>query len=107
MDIEDHGASRSFLKRSATHDQFALFAHRKKRQMQLGMIGFGRMGSSMVRRLLKNGHECVVHDVQPSATAELVRDGAIGAASLREMVSRLAQPRAIWVMVPAAVVDQA
>lgn len=75
--------------------------------MQLGMIGLGRMGSSMVRRLLKHGHTCVVHDVQASATAALVRDGATGATSLQEMVSRLAQPRAIWLMVPAAVVDQA
>ena len=75
--------------------------------MQLGMIGLGRMGASMVRRLLKNGHECVVHDLQPSAVASLVLDGATGAASLQEMVSRLAQPRAIWLMVPAAVVDQA
>ena len=65
------------------------------------------MGASMVRRLLKNGHECVVHDLQPSAVASLVEDGATGAASLQEMVSRLAQPRAIWLMMPAAVVDQA
>ena len=106
-EIEDKGASRPFLKRPAHHDQFALFAHRKKRQMQLGMIGLGRMGSSMVRRLLKNGHACVVYDVQVSATAELVRDGATGATSLQEMVSQLAQPRAVWLMVPAAVVDQA
>ena len=74
--------------------------------MQLGMIGLGRMGASMVRRLLRNGHACVVHDMQPSAAAGLVKDGATGAASLQEMVSRLAQPRAIWLMVPAAVVDQ-
>ena len=65
------------------------------------------MGASMVRRLLKNGNECVVHDLQPSAVASLVEDGATGAASLQEMVSRLAQPRAIWLMMPAAVVDQA
>ncbi len=75
--------------------------------MQLGMIGLGRMGASMVRRLLKNGHECVVYDLQPSAASSLVEDGATGAASLQETVSRLAQPRAIWLMVPAAVVDQA
>lgn len=75
--------------------------------MQLGMIGLGRMGASMVQRLLKNGHECVVHDLQPSAAASLVADGATGAASLQELVSRLAQPRAIWLMVPAAAVDQA
>ncbi len=75
--------------------------------MQLGMIGLGRMGASMVRRLLRDGHACVVHDVQPSAVAGLVKDGATGAASLKEMVSRLGQPRTIWLMVPAAVVDQA
>ena len=75
--------------------------------MQLGMIGLGRMGASMVRRLLKNGHACVVHDTQPSALAPLVEDGAAGAASLREMVSQLARPRTIWLMVPAAVVDRA
>ena len=75
--------------------------------MQLGMIGLGRMGASMVRRLLKRGHACVVHDVQPSAVNGLVTDGATGAASLQELVSQLGQPRTIWLMVPAAVVDQA
>ena len=75
--------------------------------MQLGMIGLGRMGASMVRRLLRSGHQCVVHDTQPSAVAPLVKDGAAGAASLGEMVSQLAKPRAVWLMVPAAAVDQA
>ena len=75
--------------------------------MQLGMIGLGRMGASMVRRLLRNGHACVVHDVQPSAVTGLVKDGAAGAASLKEMVSQPGQPRTIWLMVPAAGVDQA
>jgi 6-phosphogluconate dehydrogenase len=75
--------------------------------MQLGMIGLGRMGASMVRRLLRDGHACVVHDVQPSAVAGLVKDGAAGAPSLKEMVSQLGQPRKIWLMVPAAVVDRA
>ena len=75
--------------------------------MQLGMIGLGRMGASMVRRLLKHGHECVVHDVQPSAVSALRKDGAVGAASLQEMVARMTKPRAIWLMVPAAVVDRA
>ena len=65
------------------------------------------MGSSMVRRLLQHGHTCVVHDVQLSAVAGLVQHGATGAASLAEMVARLAQPRAIWLMLPAEVVDQA
>jgi 6-phosphogluconate dehydrogenase len=75
--------------------------------MQIGMIGLGRMGGSMVRRLLKSGHECVVHDTQASSVIPLVRDGAAGVVSLRQMVLRLAKPRVIWLMVPAAVVDQA
>ena len=75
--------------------------------MQLGMIGLGRMGASRVRRLLRDGHACAVHDVQPSAVTGLVKDGAAGAASLKEMVSQLGHPRTMWLMVPAAVVDQA
>lgn len=75
--------------------------------MQLGMIGLGRMGGSMVRRLLKAGHACVVHDVQPTAVALLVKDGAAGADSHQEMVRQLGRPRRIWVMLPAAVVDGA
>ena len=74
--------------------------------MQLGMIGLGRMGASMVRRLLKKGHECVVYARRPAAVASLQKDGAIGTASLQEMFSRMAKPRALWLMVPAAVVDQ-
>jgi 6-phosphogluconate dehydrogenase len=74
--------------------------------MQLGMIGLGRMGASMVRRLLKRGHACVVHDVQPAAVSALVKDGATGAVSPKEMISRLGPPRTIWLMVPAAVVDR-
>ena len=74
--------------------------------MQLGMIGLGRMGASMVRRLLKRGHECVVYARRPAAVASLQKDGAIGTASLQEMVSRMAKPRALWLMVPAAAVDQ-
>ena len=73
--------------------------------MQLGMIGLGRMGANMVRRLQRNGHTCVVHDRNPGAIAELVSEGAQGAASLRELVQKLSKPRAIWLMVPAAVVD--
>ena len=65
------------------------------------------MGASMARRLLRRGHECVVYDMAPLAVASLRKDGAVAAASLSEMVSRLAKPRAIWLMVPAAVVDQA
>ncbi|MDQ2927850.1 MAG: decarboxylating 6-phosphogluconate dehydrogenase [Pseudomonadota bacterium] len=73
--------------------------------MQLGMIGLGRMGASMVRRLMKNGHQCVVFDMQTAAVDALTKDGAIGAATLAEMAAKMTKPRAIWLMVPAAVVD--
>src|SRR6266481_6328539 len=73
--------------------------------MQLGMIGLGRMGANMVRRLIKKGHNCVVFDRSPKAVDELVKEKATGAASLAELVEKLAKPRAIWLMVPAAVVD--
>ena len=74
--------------------------------MQLGMIGLGRMGANMVRRLLKKGHECVVFDRAPAAVSDLTRERAVGAASLAELVKSLKAPRAIWLMVPAAVVDK-
>jgi 6-phosphogluconate dehydrogenase len=74
--------------------------------MQLGMIGLGRMGANMVRRLINRGHNCVVFDMSPQAVGELVKERAIGAASLTEFVEKLATPRAIWLMVPAAVVDK-
>ncbi len=73
--------------------------------MQLGMIGLGRMGASMVRRLLKHGHECFVHDQQPASVAYLVSEGAVGASSIEEMVAKMTGPRAIWLMVPAGAVD--
>jgi 6-phosphogluconate dehydrogenase len=73
--------------------------------MQLGMIGLGRMGANMVRRLLKNGHECVVFDRNAQAVKELVAEGAKGAATLDELVQKLQRPRAAWLMVPAGVVD--
>ncbi len=73
--------------------------------MQLGMIGLGRMGANMVRRLIKAGHECVVFDKSPQAVKDLTREKAVGASSLREFVDKLAKPRAVWLMVPAAVVD--
>lgn len=73
--------------------------------MQMGMIGLGRMGANMVRRLLKGGHECVVFDMNKSAVAELVKEGAIGAASLDELTSKLKKPRTTWMMVPAGVVE--
>jgi len=75
--------------------------------MQLGMIGLGRMGANMVRRLERNGHQCVVYDRSEEAVAALASEGAIGATSLDEFVEKLAQPRAVWLMVPAAVVDHA
>jgi len=71
--------------------------------MQLGMIGLGRMGGNIVRRLMNDGHECVVYDVGPEAVAELAREGAVGAASLDEFVEKLDSPRAAWVMVPAGI----
>ena len=74
--------------------------------MQIGMIGLGRMGANMVRRLLKDGHECVVFDRSPQAVKGLVQERAAGTLSLEEMVAKLSKPRAIWLMVPAAVVDQ-
>ena len=73
--------------------------------MQLGMIGLGRMGANMVRRLMKNGHTGVVFDRSPEAVQALVKDGATGAASLRELVQKMEKPRAICIMVPAAFVD--
>ncbi|MET0218537.1 MAG: phosphogluconate dehydrogenase (NAD(+)-dependent, decarboxylating) [Burkholderiales bacterium] len=74
--------------------------------MQLGMVGLGRMGANMVRRLIKNGHECVVFDMSPKAVEELVKEKAAGASSLADLVKMLAKPRAVWLMVPAAVVDK-
>ncbi len=74
--------------------------------MQLGMIGLGRMGANMVRRLLKKGHQCVVFDRSPKAVKELVQEKAVGASSLAELVKKLDKPRAVWLRVPAAVVDK-
>lgn len=73
--------------------------------MQIGMIGLGRMGANMVRRLLKGGHECVVFDRSPKAVEGLAQEGAAGAANLEDLARRLARPRALWLMVPAAAVD--
>ena len=74
--------------------------------MRLGMIGLGRMGANMVRRLLKAGHEGVVFDVSPKAVQELVQEKAAGASSLADLVQKLDKPRALWLMVPAAFVDK-
>ena len=73
--------------------------------MQLGMIGLGRMGANMVRRLVKGGHECVVFDRSADAVKAMAAPGIAGAASLQDFVAKLAKPRALWLMVPAAVVD--
>ena len=73
--------------------------------MQLGMVGLGRMGANMVRRLLKGGHQCVVFDMSPKAVNDLVHDKATGSSSFQDFVAKLDKPRAIWLMVPAAVVD--
>src|SRR6516162_6942799 len=73
--------------------------------MQLGMIGLGRMGANMVRRLMKGGHQCVVFDRMPKSVADLVAEKAVGASSLADFVKKLEKPRAVWLMVPAAVVD--
>jgi len=74
--------------------------------MQLGIIGLGRMGANMARRLLKNGHQCVVFDLSPKAVQALVQEQAAGADSLADLVKKLTKPRAVWLMVPAAVVDK-
>jgi len=74
--------------------------------MQLGMVGLGRMGANMVRRLIHKGHQCVVFDRSPQAVSDLVKEKAVGASSLADMVKKLEKPRTIWLMVPASVVDQ-
>src|SRR6266852_496209 len=74
--------------------------------MQLGMVGLGRMGGNMVRRLLKGGHLCVVYNRSKKPVEELVREGATGVAGLRDLVKKLEKPRGIWLMVPAASVEE-
>ena len=74
--------------------------------MQIGVVGLGRMGANMVRRLLKAGHECVVFDLSPEVVQELVAERAVGSSSLQDFVKKLTKPRAVWLMVPAAVVDK-
>ena len=74
--------------------------------MQLGMVGLGRMGANMVRRLIRGGHECVVFDMFPKAVEELAAEKAMPSSSLEDLVKKMAKPRAVWLMVPAAVVDE-
>ena len=74
--------------------------------MQIGMIGLGRMGANMVRRLIKGGHQCVVFDMSPKAVQGLVEEKAVGSSSLADFVKKLAKPRVVWLMVPAAVTDK-
>ena len=74
--------------------------------MQMGMVGLGRMGANMVRRLMRGGHECVVFDKSANAVKELAKEGAIGASSLDDFAAKLKPPRVAWMMVPAAVVEQ-
>ncbi|CAN7197860.1 phosphogluconate dehydrogenase (NAD(+)-dependent, decarboxylating) [Mesorhizobium sp. LjNodule214] len=71
--------------------------------MQIGMMGLGRMGANMVRRLMRDGHQCVVYDINAASVAALVKDGAVGAASMEEFVGKLAKPRSAWLMLPAAI----
>lgn len=73
--------------------------------MELGMIGLGRMGSHMVRRLLRASHQCIVYDLQPKAVQALAEEGAVGATSMENFVNKLTKPRTVWMMVPAGVVE--
>ena len=75
------------------------------RPMQLGMVGLGRMGANLVRRLMRDGHRCVVYDVNAPVVKELAGEGATGSSSLEDFVAKLEKPRAIWLMLPAAIVD--
>ncbi len=74
--------------------------------MQIGMVGLGRMGANMVRRLLKGGHQCVVYDLSPKIVQELAKENAVGSSTLADFVKQLTKPRAVWLMVPAAAVDK-
>ena len=78
----------------------------KDSQVELGMIGLGRMGTHMVQRLQRAGNQCVVYDLDPTAVDALAEDGAVGAKTIEELVDRLKKLRAIWMMVPAALVDK-
>src|ERR1035437_7182125 len=79
---------------------------KNKTTMQLGMVGLGRMGANIVRRLIKGGHQCVVFNRSPQKVKDLVKEKAVGSSSLADLVKKLQKPRAVWLMVPAAVVDK-
>src|SRR4030095_350365 len=96
----------NYLQRS-TSKKSATISCEEGAIMQLGMIGLGRMGANMVRRLIKNGHNCVVFDHSPETVGQLVKEKAVGATSLTDLVKKLDAPRVVWLMVPAAVVDDA
>jgi len=102
----DEGSASRELARSTDPSQAQDDTKREGLKVQLGMIGLGRMGANMVRRLLRGGHACVVYDHSPEAIQALVKEGAAGAASLDDLVAQLKPPRAVWLMVPAAVTDQ-
>ncbi len=74
--------------------------------MQIGMMGLGRMGANMVRRLLRGGHACVVYDINPANVEALVREGATGASSIEDLVSKLSKPATVWLMLPAAITGE-
>src|SRR5712692_9467602 len=74
--------------------------------MQLGMIGLGRMGANIVRRLIRGGHECVVFDVNQDVVAQIESEGAVGSTSLADFASKVKPPRVVWIMVPAALVEK-
>jgi 6-phosphogluconate dehydrogenase len=89
----------------ARHVRLESLTYERSNPMQLGMIGLGRMGANMVRRLQRSGHQCVIYDRTPATVQQLASEGPTGAASLADLVEKLKKPRAVWLMVPAAVVD--
>jgi 6-phosphogluconate dehydrogenase len=99
--LEQWGKTR--VTRKAARSNIVLFG---ESAMQIGIVGLGRMGTNMVRRLLKEGHHCVVFDRSPNAVKQLVEEKAVGATSLADLVNKLERPCAVWLMVPAAVVDK-
>src|SRR5437762_1743847 len=97
--------SASWPTSDACEERASRSRRRKENHMDLGMIGLGRMGTNMVRRLQRAGHQCVVYDLHPEAKQALVKEGAVGTTSLEDFTHKLKKPRVAWMMVPAAVVD--